>query len=145
MTTIAYKDGIIAYDSRMTSGDFIMSDEADKKIETDDNVFFLSGATDEFQSFIDCYEGRSQPLWELNVSAFVVSKKDKIAYCSGVDQIEKVGVIVYKNEIKFNRAIGSGWKLAFAAMDFGRTAKEAVEYAMTRDSGTGGKVYEYKI
>ncbi|WP_210772140.1 hypothetical protein [Rhodanobacter lindaniclasticus] len=37
-------------------------------------------------------------------------------------------------------AIGSGWQFAIAAMDFGKTAKQAIEYAMTRDNGTGGGV-----
>lgn len=34
-------------------------------------------------------------------------------------------------------AIGSGTTWAQAAMDFGKTAIEAVEYAATRDNGTG--------
>jgi hypothetical protein len=34
-------------------------------------------------------------------------------------------------------AEGSGWKWALAAMDFGKTAVEAVKYASTRDNGTG--------
>ncbi len=34
-------------------------------------------------------------------------------------------------------AEGSGWKWAAAAMDFGKTAVEAVQYASTRDNGTG--------
>lgn len=34
-------------------------------------------------------------------------------------------------------AEGSGWKWALAAMDFGKTAVEAVQYASTRDNGTG--------
>ena len=37
-------------------------------------------------------------------------------------------------------AIGSGHDFALAAMDFGKTAAEAVAYAATRDSGTGGGV-----
>jgi hypothetical protein len=32
-----------------------------------------------------------------------------------------------------------------AALDFGKTAKEAVEYAMTRDVYSGGKVHVYDI
>jgi hypothetical protein len=37
-------------------------------------------------------------------------------------------------------AIGSGTNWALAAMDFGKTAVEAVEYAATRCNGTGGGV-----
>lgn len=37
-------------------------------------------------------------------------------------------------------AIGSGATWALAALDFGKTAEEAVAYAATRDNGTGGGV-----
>ena len=39
-----------------------------------------------------------------------------------------------------NLAIGSGWRWAAAAMDFGRCAEDAVRYAITRDIYTGGDV-----
>lgn len=42
-------------------------------------------------------------------------------------------------------AIGSGWQFAAAAMDFGKTAKQAIEYAATRDNGTGGGVDYVRI
>lgn len=42
-------------------------------------------------------------------------------------------------------AIGSGWQFALAAMDFGKTAKQAIEYAATRDNGTGGGVDYVRI
>ncbi len=37
-------------------------------------------------------------------------------------------------------AIGSGTTWAMAAMDFGKTAAEAVEYASTRDNATGSVI-----
>ena len=43
MTTIAYKSGIIAYDSRFTCGDIIEDDDVDKRIDRDGKTFFLSG------------------------------------------------------------------------------------------------------
>jgi ATP-dependent protease HslVU (ClpYQ) peptidase subunit len=39
-------------------------------------------------------------------------------------------------------AIGSGARFALAAMDFGKTAGEAIEYACTRDIYSGGKITE---
>lgn len=55
MTTIAYKDGVIAYDSRFTCGDVIEDDDADKKIERDGKVFFLSGSCSDWEYLIDSY------------------------------------------------------------------------------------------
>lgn len=43
-------------------------------------------------------------------------------------------------EIGEKLAIGSGTCWAHAAMDFGKSATEAVAYAATRDNGTGGGV-----
>ena len=57
-----------------------------------------------------------------------------------VSQSEEGGV--YKNSAVHldSYAIGSGAEFAMSAMDFGMTAKEAVEYTMTRDIYTGGEV-----
>lgn len=145
MTTIAYKDGIVAYDSRLTRGDYILTDKSDKKHETDKNVFFMSGSIDEYPMFVEMFEGgKIKPKWELDVSAFVWSKGLKNLFYAGT--FERNGDIsVFSSEIMELQAIGSGSQFAVSAMDHGKTAKEAVEYAMTRDPGTGGVVYEFKI
>ena len=55
MTTIAYKDGIIAYDSRFTYNNVIVDDDGDKKIEADGKVFIISGAQSDFIYLVDSY------------------------------------------------------------------------------------------
>ena len=40
----------------------------------------------------------------------------------------------------FNFALGTGQHLALAAMDLGKSAQAAVQYAATRDVYTGGQV-----
>ena len=53
---------------------------------------------------------------------------------------------VYRSSlIEYNDSAGSGGEFAIAALDMGKTAKEAVEYAMTRDFYSGGKVHVYDI
>ena len=47
---------------------------------------------------------------------------------------------IFKSEINYNDAFGSGFRFALAAMDHGKSAKEAIEYAMTRDIYTGGNI-----
>lgn len=42
-------------------------------------------------------------------------------------------------------AVGSGRDFALAAMACGKTAREAVEIAMSFDNGTGGKVYWERV
>jgi ATP-dependent protease HslVU (ClpYQ) peptidase subunit len=42
-------------------------------------------------------------------------------------------------------AIGSGQRFALAAMDFGKSASEAVEYACSRDIFSGGQITELSL
>lgn len=42
-------------------------------------------------------------------------------------------------------ALGSGWRWALAAMDHGKNAIQAVEYAMTRDCFTGGEIESWHL
>lgn len=52
MTTIAYKDGVIAYDSRCTRATIITDDDC-KKLDMVEGVHFLcSGATCDFDALI---------------------------------------------------------------------------------------------
>lgn len=41
--------------------------------------------------------------------------------------------------------MGSGYQFAIAALDLGKTAKEAVNYAKTRDIYTGGRVRVFDV
>jgi len=47
--------------------------------------------------------------------------------------------------IKYNKGLGSGRDFAIAAMDHGKSAKEAVKYAMTRDTYTGGRIRVFNV
>ena len=44
-----------------------------------------------------------------------------------------------------NESFGSGSSFALSAMDFGKSAKDSVKYAMTRDIYTGGKIKVIKV
>ena len=48
-------------------------------------------------------------------------------------------------ELKFNDYVGSGGYDALRALDFGKSAKEAIEYAATKDCNTGGKVRVFNL
>lgn len=55
-------------------------------------------------------------------------------------RIEKVKLPICGSE-----AIGSGWQWAMAAMDFGASAIEAVNYAKKRNCHTGGKIFYFNF
>lgn len=134
MTTIAYKDGIIAYDGRITAGSAITYDDYDKCLERDGVRFVLSGFVCDYRRLIDAYFG--EELTNIGAGALVVDTE-------GVWNIgHNDGEGVWKSPVIQDKpyAIGSGSVHALTAMDMGATAYQAVEMAMKRDSCTGGKI-----
>lgn len=142
MTTIVYdhENKQIACDSRACNGNIIKSNTSNKWRFCGANLYFLSGSICDFDDFIRISEGGSvQDDTLLNCIAFIFKngKVYKSAWCRDDGYWEQ--------EQTNTDAIGTGEQFALSALDFGKTAKEAVEYAMTRDCYTGGKVHVYDI
>jgi len=72
MTTIAYKNGIVAYDSRISADNLIQDDDYDKHIVRDGIHFFVCGATEDFLGFVESYCNQTNPERCLDVSALVL-------------------------------------------------------------------------
>lgn len=132
MTTIAYKDGVIAYDSRRTCDGRIVTDSADKKREREGHVFFGCGSTSDILSLIDAFFG-AKIKGECDAQVIVVSE-------GCVTEIMWSEGRLFKYPVDHEYAIGSGSDNAITAMDMGATAAEAVEMAKRRDTATGGTV-----
>lgn len=140
MTTIAYKDGVIAYDSRSTMGDLI-SDDSTNKAKHDQGVFFvLTGAASDYPAFIENYHAKRM-ITRCGSAALVLD--DGSLYYTGGNKEDGF----FRHHITTDKvfAIGSGQDHAFTAMDMGATAVEAVRMAAKRDAGTGGRIRSYKI
>lgn len=135
MTTIAYKDGVIAYDSRQTRGGAIVSDDC-RKCEIVNGVsFFLSGCVCDEKALIAAYFGTPSKD-PVECSGFVVDAGKLMM----VGHDDKTGVWRQPLDPANPDAIGSGSAYALAAMDMGASAEEAVRAAMKRDIYTGGTV-----
>ena len=134
MTTIAYKDGVIAYDSRITCGTIIEHDDFEKLIESKGVKFILTGATSDFPRLIDAYFGGTQK----NIDATGLAFDGETIWCMGHSNYGGFWktVVSPRNVC----AMGSGTPHALTAMDMGASAGEAVEMAKKRDTGTGGPV-----
>lgn len=138
MTTIAYhhESRRIAVDGRVTAGDLIACDSYEKWRAVGDEVWFLSGATCDFDRFV-AYHTKD-----------TTGKPEHIISCSGVvasaSGCYEVGITPdgepWRSLSPYNVAVGSGRDFALAAMDHGGSASSAVRYASTRDTGTGGVV-----
>lgn len=135
MTTIAYKDGVIAYDGRQTRNDRIVSDTAQKCQVVDGVSFFLSGAVCDEKALIAAYFGTPSAV-PVECSGYAVDGGKLMM----VGHDDKTGL--WKQELDPSNpdAIGSGSAYALAAMDMGANAVGAVRAAMKRDIYTGGTI-----
>lgn len=141
MTTIAYDhyEGVIAVDSRVVLQGVISSDEKDKVIYKGAVAWVLCGSVCDFDDFTSLTKGqRFESELALDVSG--IRAVDGKAY-----YVFMHGDVLCEELLTCSLTLGSGATFATAAMDFGNSAKEAVEYAMTRDIYTGGKVKEIKL
>ena len=138
MSTIAVKEGVIAYDSRVTSNGVIMDDDFNKMVIVDNVKFFTTGSTPDIHKFTQVYLGK-ETCKSNDVSAFVI-EKDKF-YMAGV----KDDGSIWKAPLKKGGvySLGSGADFALAAMDMGASAAEAVLAAIKRDIYSGGNVNKY--
>lgn len=136
MTTIAYKDGVIAYDSRQTRNGSIVSDTCSKCELVQGVMFFLSGAVCDEKALIAAYFGTpsKEPV---ESSGFVVHAGKLLL----IGHDDKTGVWRMDLDRSNPDAIGSGAPYALAAMDMGASAEEPVRVAMKRDIYTGGEVH----
>ncbi|MFK3971095.1 proteasome subunit beta [Pseudomonas sp. NPDC087358] len=136
MTTIAYKDGVIAYDSRQTRNGSIVSDACSKCEVVDGAMFFLSGAVCDEKALIAAYFGTPSKD-PVESSGFVVHNGKLML----VGHDDKTGVWRMDLDRSNPDAISSGAPYALAAMDMGASAEEVVRAAMKRDIYTGGEVH----
>lgn len=144
MTTIAYRDGTIAYDSRSTMGVVIYSNKIEKKIEQRGAVFFCAGSESEFQILIDAYFGK--PITAaIDAGALVYHKATGKLHTCGYDRHNDNGYWIAPLDPQYSFAMGTGSPYAMTAMDMGASAKKAVRMAKLRDVYTGGKVRTYTL
>jgi hypothetical protein len=97
----------------------------------------LAGSTCDISEFITLYtEGVIDK--DLDCSGFIIEN-------SNIYHVTVKNKILKKSPVDYNDAEGGGYAFAISAMDFGKSAKEAVEYAKTRNSSTGGEVKTVEV
>lgn len=145
MTTIAYKDGVIAWDSRVTAENFIVDDEYEKHVVVADIHFFCSGATEFVEDFCSAYAAHGPTVKDMDVSAIVLEPNGRL-FKASVE--ERQGQFrIWRAPIPLGRisALGSGHDFVLAFMDMGLSAEEAVKRTMKFDAATGGRVHTFQI
>lgn len=145
MTTIAYKDGVVACDSIATQDDIIIELDRVKYRRVGKRVYFFSGATSDQDFLVTAFEKRDRG----------ITVPDK-CQCSAVVIDQDAGK-VYDVRMNSNGfwwdelppeepfAIGTGRDFALSAMDLGASAREAVGVAIRRDPYSGGRIRSVKV
>ena len=135
MTTIAYDhvNGFIAVDGRVTSSGVIQSDDACKVINANGRTFCMTGSTSDWQDFCNDFENGKKIAREYSCGAMMI-ENETVSVCGHEDGF------FFQCKQDWNSALGSGNQFAVSAMEFGKSAEDAVKYASTKDIYTGGKI-----
>lgn len=140
MTTIAVKNGIMAYDSRISDGDSHIG-FMNKGRKTGKYLIATCGSVEEGEMFMDWLAAggadADKKLYGLdkdlgNFTALCVNKKGETIFYEH-------RLYPYSIDAPFY-AIGSGSAYALGAMAAGKSAAEAVRIAAQFDLATGGTV-----
>jgi ATP-dependent protease HslVU (ClpYQ) peptidase subunit len=138
MTTVAYKNGIIACDKQGTDGNVGMK-ASFKAVRTDDTVYLITGTLYKGVRFAewlaDGQHGKAPKLKNTDVLEFDM-RSGKLVIYEGQSYPLPVEETMY--------AYGSGGQIALGAMAAGATAEEAVKIAIKYDVYTGGGVQVYR-
>lgn len=138
MTTIAYFQGIIAYDSRCIAGGSIVDHEYNKRIDIDGVKFFVTGTVADIERA--CMAYFTDETFDTDVHYIAVDDGKVFLVHMNEERIYKT-----PESEKSVFAIGSGADHALTAMDCGLSAKEAIKKAAYRDTGTGGRVRTFRV
>ena len=141
MTTIVYdhKSKQIAVDSRTVAGSVILDDTHKKWRLIDGSYYFFCGVVADIEHFMELQNVKGKPKHVNNITCIKVTEGR--AYMCGIDDEEGY----WQETMDYNDGAGSGRFWALSALDFGRTAKEAVAYAATRDTYTGGVIHVFDM
>lgn len=134
MTTIACDGRSMASDGMVTENDHICRLDFPKvRRLKDGRIVGMSGDAYAWQPFMDWLETGegTPPVADDGLSCLVLNLDGSLcSYDKHGNVFPEVAPV----------AIGSGTRFALAAMDFGKNAEDAVNYACTRDVYSGGLV-----
>lgn len=137
MTTIAFRDGVLASDSHVVFDQQVHVYDVVKIVETNDGKFAgacgkLSQAA-RFLQWIVNPGKRESPISDPDVSGFTVDEDGVVTIYDDEGS--------HEIELPYNFfALGSGQEAALAAMHMGATAEQAIEIAGRVCKFTGGRI-----
>ena len=147
MTTIAYRDGLIAADTRGTDENYHPGIyRCEKLFKVNEDIIGTAGDDTTSMIFVDWYGAKKLGRRPKPPSRLIEGEAD---FCCIV--LTNDGLFWYDKWCRPNKiadefyAIGSGAPYAMGAMAHGATAEEAVRTAMRWDPNTGGDIQTMKL
>lgn len=138
MTTIAYRDGVLASDTRETAGDTVVGASARKIAKLKDGSLFGGAGVAEGCELLlrSLQKNTATPVYE-GTEALHVKTDGSLWVYEGRAWLKQQKCKYY--------ALGSGHAVALAAMDAGADAITAVKIGIKRDTHSGGRVRSLKL
>lgn len=134
MTTLAFKDGILATESRSTMNGWVTHDGVQKIRVVEGRCFAVVGALAQAMRFIDALAAGKKKMPDMEASCHVA----ELLPTGELKIYEDGGAFVLPSDGP--TAYGSGTPAAMAAFHMGACAVEAVEVACKVDPYSGGPV-----
>lgn len=147
MTTIAWDGKQLAADSLVSLGD--ARSFYGQKIHTFEHIdgrTIVVGGAGEYAQVTAFVKWLQEQMTKKNCDKPVVDRMESIVLWVRDRTVELVELYDYSlcgYEITDETAIGTGWQWAAAAMDHGKDAIQAVEYAITRDLFSDGVIHTW--
>jgi ATP-dependent protease HslVU (ClpYQ) peptidase subunit len=140
MTTVAYKEGILASDGRSTYHDTIECENTQKIFKVENGWIGFAGTLCHFEVLLKHLKDNSVYIRDdVDIYAIFVNAKRQV-----------FSIEIYQNSVHYVRvsdvyAVGSGAMYALGAMAAGATAEQAIKIASKYDIGTNNRVKKVTI
>lgn len=147
MTTVAFRDGVMAGDSRGVDGNVGITPITKvfrKKIKGKEYLFGVAGYWEAALMFIEWFRTRDNALHERLMKLKDDTDFDVLIW-DGITLLNADALMYLVEVPEPYYAIGSGAPHAITAMDCGKSARQAVQMAARRDIYTGGRIISMKI
>lgn len=151
MTTVAFKNGTISVDSKITEPSYAIHCDAIKMGITDDEVLIVVGDAGRQDSIIDAFVSITtiRGTYEQDLGLFPPDTR-LIIYEKSTKQVTEVYRRVGEDTISYYTypqntivAFGSGAKFAMGAMMAGASTAKSVEISSKLDLRTGGPIHTF--
>lgn len=137
LTTIAYRDGVMAADGRVTVGQLIVTDTCHKITKLSDGALFALCGDDRLEqaliAWLEACDPEVMPPQGKDFTAVLVDTQGVLSTFEGSGD----DFVTWGGEYA---AFGSGQDIAYGAMEMGATADQAVAAAIRRNTHSGGLI-----